>query len=155
MNKNTQMAYHGDITIKIGKNKNYYHNGGEFNLFQLFALAVCGQKYSVPYKIDITDANNQTCLKTNLMVSSSVRNEEQSGITIPKALLRTVLRYDNIDNTGSGSETLTIKLLDSNDNVFATSEISNAVINIQAGQQAVIQWKLYIQNAPVSKNNEK
>lgn len=72
------------------------------------------------------------------MVSSSVRNEKQGGTTIPKALLRTVLRYDNIDNTGSGSETLTIKLLDSNDNVFATSEISNAVINIQAGQQAVI-----------------
>ena len=148
------MAYHGDITIKIGKNKKYYHNGGEFNLFQLFALAVCGQKYTVPYMIDITDGNGDTCLKAMLTATSSVRNEEQDGVTVPKALLRAVLRFDNIDNTGGGSETLTIKLKDSNNNVFATSNISNAVVNIQEGQQAVIQWKLYIQNAPTSEKNE-
>lgn len=148
------MAYHGDITIKIGRSKKYYHNGGEFNLFQLFALAVCGQKYTVPYKIDITDGNNNSYLRSMLTVTSSVRNEEQDGVQVPKALLRTVLRFDNLNNIGGSSETLTIKLLDSNNNVFATSNISNAIVNIQEGQQAVIQWKLYIQNAPTSENNE-
>jgi len=33
MNDNTKLSYRGDITIKIGKNKKYYHNGGEFQLF--------------------------------------------------------------------------------------------------------------------------
>jgi len=35
-------------------------------------------------------------------VTSSVRTETENNITIPKAAMRAVLRYDNIDNTGSG-----------------------------------------------------
>ena len=147
MNDNTKLSYRGDITIKIGKNKKYYHNGGEFQLFQLFALAVCGQRYPQPSQIDIVNDNDVSCLKRPISVTSSVRTETENNITIPKAAIRAVLRYDNIDNTGSGQQQLTIKLIDTNNNLFATSTISNDVVNLSQGQQAVIQWKLYIQNA--------
>lgn len=152
MIKSTKLKYTGDISVSFSKKRKKlrYHNEGTPQLFMLFASVLCGQTSAFanrPTVVDITNADGDTSyLRKKLEATWTLVNEQTDSGNQWKAQLRCVLPYNLIASSEQEEETIKIKLINTNQEEFASADISSAVVNIQAGEQAIIEWKLYVSN---------
>ena len=155
MNNYSKFIYRGDVDVSVFSDKNKVirkynsHNNGTNKLFELFARAVGGETLITPKYIDIEN-NGVSLIKTKIFAVLKAQTVDINGQQMWATVITAGLRYTNIKSEASSiTGDVDICLYDGQNNKYATSKVSSNILQITEGQQAVIEWKLYVQNEGV------